>query len=90
MVPELSIHTSKHCSGLFDWLWDVPHVADLRPVCIGAWQGGHGLDGAQVVLQLQDQLFLLRAGPHRRRELHLQLCVTTCRGQRGNMKVTCT
>lgn len=48
LFPTLR-HTSKHCSGLFDRLRDVPHAADLWPICVWAGQGGHGLDGAQVV-----------------------------------------
>lgn len=71
--------TDKGRRGLFDRLGDVAHVADLWPVCIGARQGGHGLDGAQVVLQLQDQLLLLGAGMHRGCKLHLQLRVTSWR-----------
>lgn len=44
--------TSKHCNGLFDRFRDVLHVADFSPVCAGSRQGGHGLDGGQVMLQL--------------------------------------
>lgn len=81
--------TSEHCSGLFYRLGDVPHLADLRPLCVGARQGGHGLDGAQVVLQLQNELLLLRAGSHCGRELHLQLCIAACGEQRGQMWIIC-
>lgn len=77
--------TCKHGSGLLDGLRDVLQVADLGAVGVGPRQGRHGLDGAQVVLQLQDELLLLGAGPHGRGELHLQLRVAACPEQRGDV-----
>lgn len=70
-------HTCEHGGGLLDGLRDVFHGADLRPFCVGARQGGQGLDGAQVVLQLQDERLLLHAGLDGGGELRLQLGVTT-------------
>lgn len=74
--------TGEHGGGLLDGLRDVAQAAELGALGVGPRQGGHGLDGAQVVLQLQDERFLLAAGLHGRRELALQSCIAACRGQK--------
>lgn len=74
--------TSEHGSGLLDGLRDVAQATELGALGVGPRQGGHGLDGAQVVLQLQDERLLLSAGLNGRGELALKGCIAACRGQK--------